>query len=768
MADRAYALIARLASYNPLIFGSVADEILASTIGGDAAVRNVFPAARRPLSPGRGVTSFGDTANIMGATYATWLGAAFSAGGSGGYDYKALGITARGAWESVKLRLKVAGIDSQAQDFTAVGVGDMSGDVFGNGMLLSKHIRLIAAFDHRHIFLDPSPNAEVSYLERKRLFDLPHSSWTDYNRNLISKGGGVWPQSSNSIPLSFEAREALGIASPIGEESSTEKGRSTEEISPAEMIRAILRARVDLLWYGGIGTYVKGSSETLGGDVGNEHLHVDGRDVACKVVCEAGTQGLTPRGRVEYARRGGSVTADFVDGSGGVGFFDREVNVRILLSTAVKEEALTRDERGVLLAGVAGEIAAMVLRDSRDQVVALNASAFRSRMMLPVHRRMVTDLERRGQIDRSVEGMADDAELAERASVGLGLTMPELSVLLAHVKIMVAREILGSTLPEEDWTSVVLSQYFPLPLRSQLAQLIADHPMRREIVATELTNEAVNRAGITFFFRAMEETKASAAEVLRAYVTARDAFGLTELWQSIDALEGISEEARRVSLLELRELLDWSVRWLLASRHLPIDVASEVHSLGPTVTRLLLLLDSMPGAGNRLRADIATRVEAGLPSELAERIARAKVEFGVLDIVDVTARTGRDIAEVADVYLALSSRFRAGWLRRVISALPHDDGWQARARMALQRQLYRVVAAVTVEVLSSSDLGKSAHDRVLEWETANAEMIARANRLLGELDNSRRDLPKLIVLLREIRTLAGRANTSLQREVMNR
>ena len=763
VSDRAYALITSLASHNPLAFGGLADQMLALAASRGAATRSSTQAVRHPLCAGRGITSFSNTANIMGVAYATWLGAAFSAGGLSGYDYRALGITARGAWESVERRLSTAGVDIHAHDITVVGIGDMSGDVFGNGMLRSRRIRLIAAFDHRHIFLDPDPDSVASYDERKRLFEALVSSWADYDRASISPGGGVWSRTSNSIPVSSEARAALGVSALRRDVAVHGNDDLQVEMKPAELIKAILQAPVDLLWNGGIGTYVKAAIESDVGDPSNDHVRVDAKDLACRVVGEAGSAGLTQRGRIEYAMKGGSVAADFIDGSAGLAFFDRELGVKILLGTAVAEGILDRNERVGLLADAADDIAATVFRDSRDQVNVLSVDVAESRTMLPVHRRTIVDLERRNQLDRSVEGMPDDLELAGRSRAGLGLTMPELATLLAHVKILVARELAESRLPDEDWANTILVDYFPASLRLLFAHLMADHPLRREMVATQLANEVVNRGGVSFFFRAMEETGADAADVAAAYLIVRDVFGLTELWEAVDDLKGTSAEAQVAAYLHIRELLGWAVYWILASKRLPIDAANETRRLRPPVAQLFPELKSLLGDADSgtLRSDIEALRSLGLPSVLAGRVSSVKHAFGLLDVVELATTTGRDLKEVALVYFVLSRRLRAPALLTMISALPRDDQWQARARTRLHMQLRDALAAVTVKVLTFTGAMDSPDNRVLHWEQANGAAISRTSELFGDFEGSR-DLPALIVLLRAIRSLAGTSESSVR------
>ncbi|HLL67217.1 MAG TPA: NAD-glutamate dehydrogenase [Micromonosporaceae bacterium] len=693
----------------------------------------------------KGTATFSDIANEISIAYGFWLGDAFASGGSAGYDHKKMGITARGAWESVRRHFRELGRDIAREAFTVAGIGDMSGDVFGNGMLLSEQIRLVAAFDHRHIFVDPEPDAATSFAERRRLFALPRSSWADYDAGLISAGGGIWPRTAKSIPITSEMRAALGI-----EESVT-------ALAPTELIKAMLRAPVDLLWNGGIGTYVKaaGQSAADAGDKANDVVRVNGRDLRCLVVGEGGNLGLTQQGRVEYASRGGRITTDFIDNSAGVDCSDHEVNIKILLSRLIAAGRLDAADRNDLLVEMTDEVAALTLRDNYDQATALGNARAQSRSLLPVHERLICDLERRGLLDRELEGLPGDEEFAVRATAGNGLTSPEFAVLLSYVKIALEREILKSALPDEEWTNDVLVSYFPTHLRERYADEMSGHPLRREIVTTSLVNEAVNRGGTSFFFRAVEETGASAADVLRAYVVIRDLYGLPALWAAVEALDGtVSTETQTNLYLEMRRLLDRAVRWLVSNRRSPIDVRGEIVRLRPGLVALLPDLPTLFRGNEReaVRAEEDSLTERGLPRPVVQTASRLMYSFGLLDVVEVARTTGKDLAEVAGVYYVLSERFRVDRLLSQISALPREDRWQTLARMALRYDLYAALAALTAEVLASTG-ADAAEDRVYEWEQTNSASIERARNAIGEFDEARADLAALSVLLRQIRTL---------------
>jgi glutamate dehydrogenase len=657
-----------------------------------------------------------------------------------------MGITARGAWESVKRHFRAMGRDSQSQDFTCVGIGDMSGDVFGNGMLLSKHIRLVAAFDHRHIFLDPDPDAAKAFKERQRLFKLPRSSWADYDASLIGKGGGVFPRSAKSIPLSAQAKAALGIDASVA------------AMAPAELMAAILKSPVDLLWNGGIGTYVKAASESNAdvGDRANNALRVNGGDLRCKVVGEGGNLGMTQLGRIEAALNGVLLNTDFIDNSAGVDTSDHEVNIKILLGGAVADGEMTVGERDELLATMTDEVAAQVLRDNYEQAFALGTARSQAHSLLPVHRRMLNELEAGGQLNRELEALPTDAELQTRWDNGEGLSAPEFAVLLAYVKISLEREVLADQIVDEPWTDVVMARYFPAPLRERFAGRMAGHRLRREIITTVLVNEVVNRGGTSFVFRAMEESGASAADVIRAFVVVRDVYGLNEIWAAAEALDNrVPTSAQVLVFLESRRLLDRAVRWLVTTRRSPIDVSGEIARLRPGIAELLPQLPSVLVGVERRSMDehIATLADRGVPMELAEKVTRANYGFGLLDVLETGRSTDRLPAEVAQVYFVLSERFQIDQLLSHISRLPRGDRWQTLARMALRYDLYGALAALTAEVLLSTPSEPSAEERVSLWEETNRASIARASNAMGKVDETPAELAALSVLLRQIRTL---------------
>jgi glutamate dehydrogenase len=695
----------------------------------------------------KGTATFSDIANEVAASYGFWLGDAFASGGSVGYDHKGMGITARGAWESVKYHFRSLGVDVQNEDFTVVGIGDMSGDVFGNGMLLSEHIRLVAAFDHRHIFLDPDPDPAGSFRERKRLFELPRSSWADYDTSLISKGGGVHPRSAKKIPLTPQVREALGIPGGVS------------SLTPDELIHAILTAPVDLMWNGGIGTYVKASGETHAevGDKANDVLRADATELRCKVIGEGGNLGLTQRARIEFALGGGLVNTDFIDNSAGVDTSDHEVNIKILLDQVVRDGELTDKQRDTLFLEMTDEVAGLVLRDNIAQNVALAASRSQASSMLHVHGRYLRKLERDGKLKRRLEFLPDDKALAERRQAGIGLTGPEFATLLAYTKLTLEDEIRRSDLPDDPDLASRLVEYFPTPLRERFRDYMDRHPLRREIIATSVVNSMVNDSGITFAFRMGEETGASASDITRAYLVAREVFGMEAFWRSVDELDYQVDTATQIRMrLEARKLTERAARWLLHNRRMPFDIrdtvdffASGAAALSAHMPKLLVGRDLQ---GFEERRDRFT--EAGVPDQLAEQVAMMVPAFSTFDLVEISHSTGRPPEEVAEVYFDLGERLQLSRLRERIIQLPRDDRWNSMARSALRDDLYAAHAALARDVLVTSEAGVAPEQRLAMWTDKNSAAVARAAQTLGEIwESDNMGIATLSVALRAIRAL---------------
>ncbi|MFL6161874.1 MAG: NAD-glutamate dehydrogenase [Jatrophihabitantaceae bacterium] len=695
----------------------------------------------------KGTATFSDIANRIAVDRGFWLGDAFASGGSVGYDHKAMGITARGAWESVKYHFRELGVDTQRTDFTVVGIGDMSGDVFGNGMLLSEHIRLVAAFDHRHIFLDPNPIAAASFTERRRLFELPRSSWADYDPALISEGGGVYPRSLKSIPISAQVRECLRIPGGAG------------TLSPAELIHAILTAPVDLLWNGGIGTYVKASTESNldAGDKANDALRADGNKLRAKVVGEGGNLGLTQRGRIEYARNGGRVNTDAIDNSAGVDTSDHEVNIKILLDSAVRSGLLDMPRRNELLASVTDEVARLVLRDNYQQNVLLGVARHGGRAMVSVHRRLILQMEKAGLLDRQIEFLPSDKELATREAERTGLTSPELAVLAAYVKIILAERIGDSTLPDEPWFQRVLRNYFPVPIAEEFADEMVAHPLHREIITTSVVNDMVNHCGITFVFRAQEETGVDVAQVSRAYAVVREVFSLDALWSDLEALDTqVPTAAQHVGYREIRRTIDRAVRWLVDVRFPISEVAAEIERFKPTIGLLAPKVPDLLRGRERenFYADIDRLIGHGLPRDLAMRITRLLSSFLLLDVVEIATANDGDPAEIADLHFALSEQLSVDDILTAVTNLPRDDRWSALARAAMRHDVYAALAAITGSVCKNTDPSLLATERMAQWAQQNPERVERARSTFAEaLSRDTVDLATLSVALRVMRSL---------------
>jgi glutamate dehydrogenase len=696
----------------------------------------------------KGTATFSDTANEISRGYGYWLGDAFASGGSEGYDHKKMAITARGAWESVKFHFATLGVDPQTTEFTVAGIGDMSGDVFGNGMLLSEHILLVAAFDHRHIFLDPAPDAAASFAERQRLFALPRSSWADYDSGLISAGGGIFPRTAKSIPVSPHASQVLGL------------GEAVHAMPPDQLISAILAAPVDLLWNGGIGTYIKASSQSHAdaGDRANDAVRIDAAQLRAKVVAEGGNLGLTQAARIEYAMRGGLVNTDFIDNSAGVDTSDHEVNIKILLQPGVNRGELTPAARGELLHAMTDEVAALVLRQNYDQNRALAAAGAQAAQMLHVHSRYLRRLEREHRIGRRLDSLPGDKEIAERRSAGLGLTAPEFAVLLAQAKISAVQEVLGSTLPDDPFLRSVLTSYFPEPLQAAYAGEMGLHPLRREIVTTIVVNDMVNRGGTTFLFRMNEETGAPIPDISRAWVVAREVYDMTQFWDQVERLDGRVSVATRISLaLEGRKLTERAVRWLLQNWRPPFGIqdtigffADGVRAVGASLPKLLSGRD-LATFTERQQAAVAREV----PAELAERVAAMVPAYSAFDIVSVAADTSSDVTETAGIYFAMGGRLQIARLRDQIVALPRDDRWNTMARGTLRDDLYAAHAALVCDVLKATGPG-SPEERLAEWSERNEAAVRRAGQTLTEIwETERSTLATLSVAVRAVRSLVA-------------
>ncbi|WP_256640829.1 NAD-glutamate dehydrogenase [Streptomyces murinus] len=748
--DRDAWLAEGVASYKTFI--SALLDITDNMVGGEVVppkdvVRHDGDDTYLVVAADKGTATFSDIANGVAEKYNFWLGDAFASGGSAGYDHKGMGITARGAWESVKRHFRELGVDTQSEDFTVVGIGDMSGDVFGNGMLLSEHIRLVAAFDHRHIFIDPNPDAATGYAERRRLFELPRSSWADYNTELLSAGGGIFPRSAKSIQLNAHIREALGIEDKVA------------KMTPADLMKTILKAPVDLLWNGGIGTYVKSSAESNAdvGDKANDAIRVDGADLRVKVVGEGGNLGLTQLGRIEFAHQGGKINTDAIDNSAGVDTSDHEVNIKILLNGLVADGDMTVKQRNKLLAGMTDEVGALVLRNNYAQNTALANALFQAKDMLHAQQRFLRHLVREGHLDRALEFLPTDRQIRERLSQGQGLTGPETAVVMAYTKITVAEELLATSLPDDPYLRGLLHAYFPSDLRERFPEAVDNHPLRREITTTVLVNDTVNTGGTTYLHRLREETGASLEEIVRAQTAARAIFCSAPVWDAVEALDNQVDAAVQTRIrLHSRRLIERGTRWLLNNRPQPLQLAETVEFFAERVEQVWQQLPKLVrGADLEWYQHVYDELSAvGVPDELAARVAGFSSAFPALDIVSVADRMGKEPLDVAEVYYDLADRLGITQLMDRIIELPRNDRWQSMARASIREDLYAAHAALTADVLAVGNGTASPEQRFADWEQKNAPILGRARTTLEEIRSSDAfDLANLSVAMRTMRTL---------------
>ncbi|MGH6989319.1 MAG: NAD-glutamate dehydrogenase [Stellaceae bacterium] len=708
-ADRAAFQEEGIRCYETLLRGmlDITDNVVDGRIVPPAdAVRHDGDDPYLVVAADKGTATFSDIANSLALARGYWLGDAFASGGSEGYDHKAMGITARGAWEEVERHFRELGTDIETTDFTVIGVGDMSGDVFGNGMLRARHIKLVAAFDHRHIFLDPEPDTEASFAERERLFHLPRSSWADYDPGKISVGGGVFPRGQKSIPLAPQLRIWLGVAAT--------------QLDPASLIRTLLKSKVDLIWFGGIGTFVKAASERNAevGDRANDAVRVDGRDIRARVIGEGANLGATQLGRVEYALAGGRIDTDSIDNSAGVDTSDREVNIKIALDTLVRAGTLEAAARHRVLYGLTDEVATLVLADNDAQGLALSLAEAAKGERFEADLRLMRDLERQKILDRAVEFLPDDEAMAVRANAGIYLTRPELSILLSFAKNALVDLLMAGDFPDDAEAEPDLFRYFPPSLVATHRTAIAAHHLRREIIATVAANELVNIAGIAFVNEMTAESGRDASDVARAFAVVRAVFGLDRLWQEVESLGNrVPAQVRLEMLLESHRLTHLATGWLLR-RQGRIDRAGTIAAARP---RVAALAAHLPEIIEPVEREALVRREAALISaNVPEKLARAVVTLTLLDpalaIADLALATGEDAAIVARRFFAVGVRLRLDALVAKLRAPPDASLWQQRAGASLVEEIYARQAVLTQ--LAPDD---AALDRLLARRPAAAD-----------------------------------------------
>ncbi|MBO6783903.1 MAG: NAD-glutamate dehydrogenase, partial [Alphaproteobacteria bacterium] len=754
-ADRQAMQEEVIACYSTLMFGllDITDNLVdGKIVPPDQVVRQDGDDPYLVVAADKGTATFSDIANGISQDRDFWLDDAFASGGSAGYDHKKMGITAKGAWESVKRHFREIGHDTQSEDFSVVGVGDMSGDVFGNGMLLSEHIRLVAAFNHLHVFVDPDPDAKKSFAERKRLFEMPRSGWTDYDTGLISKGGGVFDRKAKSIKLSAEMKSLLGV--------------SREQMTPNELIRAILVAPVDLLWFGGIGTYIKesGESQADADDRSNDAVRVDADTLNCKVIGEGANLGLTQRGRIEYARHGGRLNTDFIDNSAGVDCSDHEVNIKIALADAVASGDLTVKQRDRLLENMTDEVARLVLNDNYLQTQAISQAERHAADQLEAQWRVMRALERRGLLDRAIEELPDDEGMAELQEDDLGLTRPEYAVLFSHAKIALYGDLLPTAVPDDPYLVKDLARYFPKPLREKFPEQIARHRLRREIVATYVTNSLVNRVGATFVEDLQERSGAAPDDIARAYVIARDAFDLRPVWRDIEALDLKVDARVQLDMAhELELLVERMTVWFLNNARRPLEIAATIDRYAPGIQELVSNLPEIVADEDRadIEAQTGRLVEEGVPKALARKVASLDTLAAGGDVVQIARESGVPVLDTGRVYFELGSRLNIDWMRHAAKSIDAQTDWERLAIDSIVDDSYAHQSSLTntvLDVAGAGRLGKKAADGVIRtWIESRNGAVERTCQVLDSLRESESiDLAMLTVANGQLRGLLGR------------
>ncbi|OSQ31517.1 NAD-glutamate dehydrogenase [Thalassospira sp. MCCC 1A03138] len=740
-----------IACYKTLMSGML--DITDNIVGGD-----IIPPERvrrlddddpyLVVAADKGTATFSDIANGVARDYGFWLDDAFASGGSQGYDHKKMGITARGAWESVKRHFREIGKDIQKEPFTVAGVGDMSGDVFGNGMLLSEQIKLVAAFNHMHIFVDPNPDLAKSFAERQRLFDMPRSSWADYDTKVLSKGGEIFDRKAKTLDPSPEVRKLLDLG--------------TGKVTPADMMKAILKSDVELLWFGGIGTYIKSSTESNAdaGDRANDAIRINGKDIRAKVVGEGANLGCTQRGRIEYAHAGGRLNTDAIDNAAGVNCSDHEVNIKILVGEVVAAGDMTEKQRNKLLVEMTDEVGDLVLRDNYLQSQAISNAFAGGGDALDAQVRLIRMLEREGRLNREIEYLPDDEELARRTAAHQGLTRPEISVLMPYAKLWLYDEVLKSDLPDDPILVEELVRYFPTAVRKKYSAAISSHRLKREIIATVGTNSLVNRVGGTFVHDMMEATGLSAVDVSRGYLITRAVFGLRKLWSGIEALDNKVDAKVQIAMFShINRMVEDVTLWFLRNCE-ELNVGAKIELFRPAVAKVIEAFDDIVPADAAFRTTLDQKsqslIDRGVPEDLARRVAAMQQMVAVCDIVRIAEATGRDVIDVGATYFAIGARFQLGLLRAAAESIEAETHWQKLARAAAIDDLFGHQRELTRVVLSSGTNGTVGGDLVRKWVDDHQRGCARCDQLIDELRAAGQiDLSMITVANRQIRAMVG-------------
>jgi glutamate dehydrogenase len=696
----------------------------------------------------KGTATFSDIANSISAEYNFWLGDAFASGGSVGYDHKKMGITAKGGWVSVMRHFREMGIDTQSQDFTCVGIGDLAGDVFGNGMLLSKHIKMVAAFNHMHIFLDPNPDAAKSFVERERMFNLPRSSWTDYDKSSISKGGGIFERAAKSIAISTEVKQILGI--------------EEDELTPTNLIRAILKTPVDLLWNGGIGTYVKSSTESDQevGDRANDALRINGNELRCKVVGEGGNLGFTQKGRIEYALSGGCINTDAMDNSAGVDCSDHEVNIKIALTAAMRNKKVTLEERNKVLELMTDEVSHLVLEDNRLQTQAISIAKSQGVSSLGDQAQFLSSLEKSGLLNREIEFLPSKKEIIKRQADKAGLTRPELCVMLAYSKIDIYNRIVTSSLVKDKYFESELFSYFPKLLQEKFSEEISNHQLRNEIVATQITNFVVNRMGISFVSQMCNESGFGVVDVVKSFIIACDSFRLREIWQDVENLDGkIAPHIQTQMFLSANKLIERSVTWLLRNQSKG-TLSTTVSSFRKIADELFSVLPQVlaQASSDSFERKIERYCLNNVDRKLSEKIASLDPVASAFDIAEISAASNFDLKTIARIYFAIGTRFSLKWLRSKVSSLAFEDHWQKLSSKTILEDLYSYQMKIAKQVVEfSCEDGALCEVNSLEKWVKNADfLVERFDNFILELKNNpTHDLSVFIVALNRLKPLVN-------------